>query len=336
MPATTDTARDSGARERTYLEAISEALGEEMERDPSVLLLGEDIGVYGGAFKVTRGFLERFGPERVIDTPLSESAILGTAIGAALLGMRPVAEMQFSDFIACGFNQIVNNAAKIHYRWGARVPLVVRCPSGGGVHGGPFHSQNPEAWFCHVPGLKVVAPSNPADAKGLLKSAIRDDNPVLYFEHKHLYRRLRGAVPPGDHLVPIGRCAVARPGRDAVVLTYGGTVPVALDAAEILAAEGSEVEVIDLRTLVPLDRGGVLESVRRTHRALVLHEDTRTGGFGGEVAALVAEEAFDSLDAPVRRLGALDTPVPYSPPLEERFLPDSGRVVGVLRELLAF
>jgi 2-oxoisovalerate dehydrogenase E1 component beta subunit len=326
----------SGAPMRTYLEAVNEALREEMERDPSVVLIGEDIAAYGGAFKVTKGLLEQFGPGRVIDTPICESAILGAAVGAALMGLRPVAEMQFSDFIACGFNQLVNNAAKIHYRWGAKVPMVVRCPSGGGVHGGPFHSQNPEAWFCHVPGLKVVAPSNPADAKGLLKSAVRDDNPVLYFEHKHLYRRLRGPVPTAEHLVPIGRASIVHPGHDAVVITYGGTVPVALEAVEVMAERGASIEVLDLRTLVPLDREAVLAASRRAHRVLVLHEDTRTGGFGGEVAALIAEEAFDSLDAPVRRIGALDTPVPYSPPLEERFLPNREKVVSVLEELLAF
>ncbi len=325
-----------GAPVRTYLEAIREALIEEMDRDPSVFLLGEDIGRYGGAFKVTQGLIERFGEDRVLDTPLSESAIVGAAIGAALLGLRPVVEMQFADFITCAFTQIVNNAAKIHYRWGAAVPMVIRCPSGGGVHGGPFHSQNPEAWFTRVPGLKVVAPSSPADAKGLLKAAIRDDNPVLYFEHKHLYRRARGPVPEGDEVTPIGKAAVLREGRDAVVITYGGTVPVALEAAERLAREGLEVEVLDLRTLLPFDRPAVLEAVARTHRVLVLHEDTRTGGFGGEVAATIAEEGFELLDAPVRRLGALDTPVPYSPVLEDRFLPGVPAVLAVLRELLEY
>lgn len=320
----------------TYLEAIADALREEMERDPAVFLLGEDIASYGGAFKVTKGLLERFGEARVVDTPISESAIIGAAIGAALMGLRPVAEMQFSDFIACGFNQIVNNAAKIHYRWGAAVPMVIRCPSGGGVGGGPFHSQNPEAWFCRVPGLKVVTPASPADAKGLLKSAIRDPNPVLYFEHKHLYRRLRGPVPPGDHLTPIGTASRAREGTDAAIVTYGGTVPLALEAAESLAGDGFEIEVLDLRTLVPLDREAILQAARRTHRVLVLHEDTLTGGFGGEIAAWIAEHAFEALDAPVRRLGALDTPVPYSPVLEEQFLPNRAKLLDVLRELLEY
>ena len=321
----------------TYLQAISEGMREEMRRDESVVLLGEDIGVYGGAFKVTKGFIDEFGPKRVIDTPISESAIVGAAVGMALYGFRPIAEIQFADFITVAYNQIVQNAATIHYRYGFPVPIVVRAPSGAGVHGGPFHSQNPEALFTHVPGLKVVAPSTPADAKGLLKAAVRDDNPVLYFEHKYLYRRVKGEVPEDDDFtVPIGVADVKRPGRDATVITYGSTVHTALQAAEDLSAEGAEVEVLDLRTLRPYDEQAILDSVGRTNRVLVLHEASKTGGVGAEIAAFITENAFEKLDAPVMRLGGLDTPVPYSPPLEEYWLPSKERVVGALRKLLEY
>lgn len=322
--------------EVTMLEAIRKALAEEMERDPSVVLLGEDIGVYGGAFKATEGLLERFGWERVIDTPISETAIIGAAVGMSYLGLRPVAELQFIDFIACCFNQLVNFVAKSHYRWGAPVPIVVRGPSGGGVHGGPFHSQNPEMWFVHTPGLKVVCPSTAYDAKGLLKAAIRDNNPVLFFEHKFLYRRVKEELPPGDYTVPLGQAAIRRPGRDLTIVSYAATVYTALEAAGELAREGIEAEVIDLRTLLPLDRQTILDSVRRTNKLLVVHEDTRTGGLAGEIAAIVTEEAFEDLDGPIRRVTALDTPVPFAPSLEERFLPQVADVVRVARELARY
>lgn len=320
----------------TYLEAIREGLWEEMERDPNVFLLGEDIGVYGGAFKVTAGFLERFGERRVVDTPICESAIAGAAVGASLMGLRPVAEMQFADFISCAFDQIVNFAAKCRYRWGAPVPMVVRAPSGGGNHGGPFHSQNPEAWFTHVPGLKVVAPATAYDAKGLIKSSVRDDNPVLFFEHKALYRRIKEELPAGEYTVPIGKAAVAREGKDLSIVTYGAMVHVALEAAETLAGEGASVEVVDLRTLLPLDEETVLASVRKTSKAMLLHEDTRTGGIGGEVAAIITEKAFEFLDGPIVRVTAPDTPIPFSPPLEEAFLPNAAKVLEKARWLLAY
>ncbi len=321
----------------TYIDAISRAMWEEMERDPSVFLIGEDIGAYGGAFKATKGFLAKFGEDRVIDTPISEAAIIGAATGAALVGMRPIAEMQFADFVTCGFNQLVMNSAKIHYRWRIPVPMVVRLPSGGNIHGGPYHSGNPEAWFAHVPGLKIVAPSTPADAKGLMTAAIRDNNPVLFLEFKYLYRRLKGEVPDGEHLVPIGSAEVRRSGDDALVITYGPTVHPALEAAERLAEElGVQTRVLDLRSLVPLDVDCVLRCVRETGKVLIVHEDTLTGGIGGEVAALIAEHAFMHLDAPVRRLAALDTPVPFAPALEEAFLPTREKIVTALRDLLAY
>jgi 2-oxoisovalerate dehydrogenase E1 component beta subunit len=319
----------------TYIEAIGRGLREEMQRDPSVFLIGEDIGVYGGAFKSTKGFLEEFGPDRVIDTPIAEAGIIGVAVGAALMGMRPVAEMQFADFVANCFNQLVNNAAKTHYRWGAKVPMVVRLPSGGNVHGGPFHSTNPEAWFVHAPGLKVVAPASPADALGLIKSAIRDDNPVVYMENKYLYRRLKEDLPAGEHLVPIGKAAVKRAGSDAVVITYGACVSMALEAAEALADQ-ADVEVLDLRSLLPYDKDAIADSVKRCSRALVVHEDSLTGGFGGDVAAFIGEELFEHLDAPVRRLAGLDTPVPYAPPMEERFQVSAPKIRSALERLLAY
>ena len=320
----------------TYLEAIRQGIREEMERDPDVFLLGEDIGVYGGAFKVTAGMLDQFGERRVIDTPIAESAIVGAAIGASLMGLRPVAEMQFSDFITCGYDQIVNFAAKCRYRWGAAVPMVIRAPSGGGIHGGPFHSQNPEAWFVHTPGLKVVAPSTPADAKGLIKSAIRDNDPVLYFEHKALYRRIKDDVPEGDFTVPIGKAAVVREGRDLSIITYGAMVHVAREAAETLEREGISIEIVDLRTLAPLDRDAILTSIAKTSRAAILYEATRTGGIGGEIAALIAEQAFEYLDAPVVRIASLDTPVPYSPPLEAAFLPTRDKVIAAVKQLVEY
>ena len=319
--------------ETTYLEAIRQALFEEMDRDPAVVLIGEDVGVYGGAFKVSAGLLERFGWERVIDTPVSETAIVGAAIGMGYAGLRPVVEMQFIDFIACCFNQITNFAAKSHYRWGAPVPLVLRGPCGGGVHGGPFHSANPEMYFVHTPGLKVVCPATPYDAKGLLKSAIRDNNPVLFFEHKFLYRRIKEDLPEGDYTVPIGKAVVRREGRDLTILSYAAMVHTSLEAAAELEKEGIEAEVIDLRTLLPLDRDAILASVAKTNKLLVVHEDTRTGGIAGEIAALVTESAFEDLDGPIRRVTSLDTPVPYAPPLENYFLPNVAKVVAVAREL---
>ena len=320
----------------TYLEAIRAGLWEEMERDPNVLLIGEDIGAYGGAFKVTAGFFERFGARRVVDTPISESAIVGAAIGAALMGLRPVAEMQFADFISCGFDQIVNFAAKCRYRWNAGVPMVVRAPSGGGVHGGPFHSQNPEMWFVRTPGLKVVAPATAYDAKGLIKSAIRDNDPVLFFEHKGLYRRIKEDLPSEEYTVPIGKAKVVREGTDLTIVTYGAMVWVALEAAGTLAEEGASVEVVDLRTLLPLDRETVCESVKKTSKVMLLHEDTRTGGMAGELAASISESAFEHLDGPIVRVTAPDTPIPYSPPLEDAFLPNAEKVIAKARWLFRY
>jgi 2-oxoisovalerate dehydrogenase E1 component beta subunit len=320
----------------TYLEAIRQGIWEEMERDPTVFCLGEDIGIYGGAFKVTDGFIDRFGPERVIDTPIAESAIVGAAFGAALTGMRPVAEFQFMDFIGCAFNQITNMVAKSHYRWGAPAPLVIRGPSGGNVHGGPFHSQNPEAYFVHAPGLKVVCPATAYDAKGLIKAAIRDNNPVLFFEHKYLYRRIKEDVPADDYVVPLGKARAAREGRDLSIITYAAMVYVALEAAELLSQEGIEIEILDLRTLSPLDREAIAATVRRTNKVIVLHEDVRTGGIAGEISAIINEEAFESLDGPVVRVTAPDTPVPFSPPQEEYFLPQASDVVREAKKLLSY
>ena len=322
--------------EITYIEAIRQALWEEMERDEAVFLIGEDIGHYGGAFKITQGFLEKFGADRVIDTPICESAIVGAATGAALMGMRPVVEMQFADFIACAFDQVVNMLAKFRYRSGTNVPVVIRGPFGGRVHGGPFHSQSPEAWFTHVPGLKVVTPSTPTDAKGLLKSAIRDPDPVLYFEHKYLYRRIKGEVPAGDGTVPIGKAAVVREGRDLSIITYGAMVHESVKAAEQLGAQGASVEVLDLRTLVPMDKDAILATARKTGKVVIVHEATRTSGIGGEVAAIISEGAFDRLDGPILRVTAPDTPVPYSPPLEDAFLPNADRIAAAAERLAAY
>jgi pyruvate/2-oxoglutarate/acetoin dehydrogenase E1 component len=322
-----------GTREMTYLQAISDGLREEMRRDPSVLCLGEDIGVFGGAFKVTDGFRDEFGADRVLDTPLAENAIIGASIGAAIEGMKPVAEMQFADFISCGFDQLVNVAAKLHYRQGVSVPMVVRLPSGGGFSGGPFHSQNPEAWFLQAPGLKVVAPATADDAKGLLVSAIRDPNPVCYMEHKGLYRYVKGEVPEGDYSVPLGEARVAREGEEMSVIAYGSAVHLALQAAEEL---GEDIEVLDLRTLCPLDTEAILGTVRKTGKVLVAHEATHSCGVGAEVAALITEEAFEDLDGPVRRLTAPDVPIPFSPPLEQAVLPQLEDMREACRELLAY
>ncbi|HEX5708154.1 MAG TPA: alpha-ketoacid dehydrogenase subunit beta [Pyrinomonadaceae bacterium] len=322
----------------TLVEAIRQGLWEEMERDPSVFVIGEDVGAYGGAFKVTDGLLEEFGEGRVIDTPISEAAIVGAACGAALMGMRPVAEFQFIDFISPGFDMLTNYAAKCRYRWGAGIPAVFRGPCGAGVHAGPFHSLNAESFFMNTAGLKMVEPSTAYDAKGLIKAAIRDPDPVLYFEHKKLYRlpRLREELPEDDYVVPIGRARVAREGRDLSIITFGAQVLNALDAAAELEKEGLDVEVIDLRTLAPIDRETVLGSVKKTSRMMVLHEASRTGGIGGEIAAQVAEEAFEWLDAPLVRVAAIDTPVPYSPPLEEYHLPQLGDVLDAARRLAAY
>ena len=322
--------------EKTYLQAISDGLRGEMRRDKRVFVIGEDVGVYGGAFKVTQGFQEEFGEWRVIDAPLSETAIVGGCTGAAIMGMRPVAEMQFADFISCAWDHLVTVAAKQRYRAGTAVPMVVRLPSGGGFSGGPFHSQNPESSFAHIPGLKVVCPATPADAKGLLVSAIEDPNPVLYFEHKHLYRRIKDDVPDDRFTVPFGEARVHREGDDVTVVTWGAMVYTAAEAAQKLEEDGLSVEILDLRTLTPWDKKAVLASVEKTSKALVLHEDTHTCGFGAEIVATIAEEAFEHLDAPVRRITAPDTPVPFSPPLEKAFIPQVEDVAAGLKELAEY
>ncbi len=322
-------------REIRYIDAISEALQIAMRRDSRVILLGQDIAEYGGAFKVTKGLVEEFGRDRVRNTPIIESGALGAAMGLALDGLVPMVEMQFGDFISCGFNQIVNNLAKTHYRWGASIPCVIRAPSGGGSGAGPFHSQNVEAWFTHVAGLRVVAPATPEDAKGLLLASFAEPNPVLFLEHKLLYRSLKGMVPEGYFTTPIGKARIARPGRDLTIVAYGVAVHWALDAANALAADGAEIEVIDLRTLLPWDKETVLDSVRRTSKALVLHEAPRCGGFGGEVAATISEEAFNDLDAPVTRLGGSDTPIPFAEALEEMLSPKPD-LLPTLRRLLEY
>jgi pyruvate/2-oxoglutarate/acetoin dehydrogenase E1 component len=323
--------------ETTYLEAIRQALVEEMERDESVFLLGEDIGAYGGAFKVTDGLLARFGENRVIDTPISEAGFVGAAAGAAHMGMRPVVEMQFIDFISCAYDMLTNYVATSRYRAMLPCPIVVRGPSGGYVRGGPFHSQNPEAAFLHTPGLKIVYPSTASDAKGLLKAAIRDDDPVLFFEHKYLYRRIKEDLPAGDHVVPIGKARIAREGRDLSIITYAATVWKALEAAEQLEKEdGLSVEIVDLRSLLPMDDAAIMATVKKTNRVMVLHEDTRTGGVAGEVAARINEQAFEWLDAPILRVTAADVPLPYSPPLEDYVLPQTADIVTVARKLAAY
>src|SRR3954454_6673970 len=317
----------------TYLQAISDAMREEMRADERVFVMGEDIGHFGGAFKVTDGFLDEFGPERVMDTPLAESAIVGCAIGAAVEGMRPIAEMQFADFISCGFDQLVNVAGKMYYRQGLSVNITIRLPSGGGFSGGPFHSQNPEAWFMHAPGLKVVAPSTPEDAKGLLISAVRDPNPVVFLEHKHLYRRVKGEVASGTYETPF-TARIARPGEDLVVIAYGAMVHTALAATEDL--EGAAIEVLDLRSLVPLDEEAILDSVRRCSKVVVLDEANETCAAGAQVAALIAERGWEDLDGPVVRLATPDVPIPFSPPLEAAVLPQVEDVREACRELLAY
>ncbi len=320
----------------SYLEALRQGLFEEMERDERVLLLGEDVGTYGGAFGVTSGLKERFGDKRVLDTPLSETGFTGAACGAALAGFRPIVEYQFIDFMSCAFSTIVNFVATGRYRTGMVLPLVLRGPCGGGVHGGPFHSQNPESYFMNVPGLKIVAPATAHDAKGLLKAAVRDDGPVIYLEHKYLYRRIKDEVPGEDYVVPIGKGAVRREGRDLSIVTYGSMVFRALEAAEALAGDGISVEVVDLRTLLPVDEELLLATARRTGKVLVVHEATLTGGAGAEFAARIAEKAFEYLDAPVLRVGSLDTPVPYSPPLEEFFMPNTQIIMNAAKKLAAY
>jgi len=319
----------------TYIEGIRQALQEEMRRDPEVFLIGEDIGAFGGAFKATEGLFEEFGPLRVVDTPIAESGFTGLSIGASMMGMRPVVEFQFSDFMSCAFDQITNFASTTHYRLNVPVPVTFRAPTGGGFNGGPFHSQCPEMYYVHTPGLKVVAPATVYDAKGLLKAAIRDDNPVIYLEHKHLYRRVKEDIPADDYVVPLGKAMVRSEGADLTILTYGAMVHVCLDALTQLPADAS-VEVVDLRTLAPLDQDGILESVKKTGKVLIVHEDRRTGGIAGELAALITDQAFEFLDGPIRRVTAPDTPVPYAPPLEKFYLPGADDVAAAAVELLAY
>jgi len=321
----------------TYLEAIRQTLFEEMRRDERVFCMGEDIGVFGGAFKVTKGLIDEFGADRVIDTPIAESAMLGMAIGAAISGLRPVVEMQFADFVSNGFTQLSVNAAKTHYRWGQSVPLVVRLPAGGGVSGGPFHSANPEGWFSNVPGLKLVAPATVSDARGLLLAAIRDENPVLFFEHKYLYRRVKDISESSTReIVPIGKARIAREGINATIVTYGAMVGKAEEVARELAQESVEIEIIDLRSLIPWDSQSVINSVKKTSRVLVLHEATKTGGIGAEIAAVLSEKAFEYLDAPIVRLASEDTPVPFAPVLEDFFMPNAAKIRAALERLLSY
>ena len=325
------------AGEATYLIAIAEALWEEMERDERVYMLGEDIGAYGGAFKVTEGFIERFGPERVMDTPIAEETIVGMALGSAMEGLRPVAEFQYADFMSSGFDEIVTALARYHHRSGVPTPVVLRGPSGGGVRASSFHSFNPEPWFAHTPGLKVLCPGFPSDAKGLLKSAIRDDNPVVFLEHKWIYRRIKEVVPEDpDFLIPLGSADVKRAGSDVSVISYGMMVHQALEAAENLAQEGMDVEVVDLRSIQPLDTETILASVTKTSRAVVLYESHRFLGTGAEVAAVIAEEAFESLDAPVVRIAPPNVPVPFSPALEDAYLPQVSDIEDAVRKLSAW
>jgi pyruvate/2-oxoglutarate/acetoin dehydrogenase E1 component len=339
------TAREAGERMSpltgavTYREAISQAIDEEMARDPDVFVLGEDVGAFGGPFQVTAGLQQRYGALRVLDTPLSTSVLVGAAVGAALMGMRPIVELQYMDFATCAFDQLVNTAATLSWRTlgASAASLVVRGPTGGGTHSGPWHSRSPEAWFLHAPGLKVVVPSTAYDAKGLLKAAIRDDDPVLYLEQKALYRRLKEELPAKDYVVPLGQAAVRREGRDLTILTYGAMVYQALAAADRLEDErGAKAEVLDLRSLAPLDRATIAASVRKTNRVLILHEGPKTGGVGAELAAYIAEELFDELDGPVMRVAAPDTPFPYAPPLEAAYLPTADSVVAAARKLLAY
>ena len=320
----------------TFLEAIADALKIQMRTDESVFMIGEDIGTYGGAFKLTKGFLDEFGSKRIIDAPISEAAIIGAAIGAAINGMRPVVEMQFMDFITCGFNQLVNVAGTTAYRWGMGVPLVVRGPSGGGVGANPFHSRNSEAWFVQATGIKVVCPSSPADAKGLLTASILDNNPVVFYEHKGLYRKIKEEVPEGLYSIPLGKANIVKQGNDASIITYGSTVHMALEAAEKLEARGISIEIIDIRTLVPFDEETVLASVKKTNRVLITHEATLTGGFAGEIAARISEKAFEYLDAPIIRIAAFDAPTPFAPTLEKAMLPNSEKIIAGLEKLLSY
>jgi 2-oxoisovalerate dehydrogenase E1 component beta subunit len=325
--------------EMTLIDAVRQGLDEELARDDRVFITGEDVGKRGGVFRATQGLFDKYGPDRVIDSPLAELSLAGVGIGAALYGLRPVVEIQFADFIHPAFNQIVNEAAKMYYRSNGEwtVPLTIRAPYGGGISGGLYHSQSVEAFFAHVPGLKVVIPSNPADAKGLLKSAVRDPNPVLFFEPKKGYRLIKGEVPEGEHTVPIGPARVSRAGRDLSVFAYGMMHYYCLQAAEKLAAEGVDVEVVDLRTLVPVDKASILASVQKTGKALVVYEDNLTMGYGAEVAAIIADEAFASLDAPVKRLAAPDVPgVPFSHPMQDWFMPNPEKIAAAMRELAAY
>ncbi len=320
----------------TYLDAIRTAMIEEMERDERVFLIGEDVGSYGGAFRTSSGIIDRFGPGRVIDTPISEMAIVGAASGAAIMGMRPIAEMQFIDFITCAYDMLVNFTATNRYLYGRDCPIVVRGPAGGGTHGGPFHSLNPEAMFMNRPGIKIVYPGTAYDAKGLLKSAIRDDDPVLFIEHKFLYRRIKEDLPDDDFTVPIGKAKVRRTGKDLTIITWGAMIYVADEAAGELAKDGVSVEIIDLRSIIPFDEEAILESVAKTSRVIILHEAPLTGGAGAEFAARIADKAFDYLDAPIKRVASLDVPTPYSPPLEAFYLPNKDKVLAAARELLAY
>ncbi|MBI3979905.1 MAG: alpha-ketoacid dehydrogenase subunit beta [Chloroflexi bacterium] len=324
---------------RTLIETVNETLRREMRRDPNVIILGEDVGVKGGVFKATDGLYQEFGEQRVIDTPLAESMIVGVAIGAAVNGLRPIAEIQFADFIHPAMDQIVSEAARMRYRSNGDFgcPIVIRAPYGGGVHGALYHSQSVEAIFCHVPGLKVVAPATPYDTAGLLRAAIRDEDPVLFFEHKKTYRLIKGEVPEQEYVIPIGKADVKRRGRDMTVITYGLMLHYSLEAAEKMAQQGIEVEVLDLRSLAPLDRDAILSSVKRTHKALIVHEDNKTGGLGGEVAAIIAQEAFDYLDGPIMRVTGPDVPaMPYSPPLEDWFMPNPAKILAAMQELAAY
>ena len=323
----------------TFIKAIHDAMFEEMKRDENVFILGEDVGILGGAFKATEGFQKEFGPDRVIDTPISETLIVGAAIGAAILGMRPIAEMQFGDFISCGYDQIINNAATLRYRHGgkAQVPIVIRAPSGAGVHGGLFHSQNPESYFLPIPGLKIVTPATAYDAKGLLKASIRDNDPVLFFEHKYLYRRIQEELPEEEYIVPLGQAAIRREGSDMTFITYSAALYPSLAAAEKLKEEdGLDVEVIDLRTLRPLDWETIFKSVRKTNKVMIIHEDRKTGGVGGEISARISEEAFDQLDGPILRVTSEDTHYAFSPPLEEFILPNVDKILSKARTLAAY
>jgi 2-oxoisovalerate dehydrogenase E1 component beta subunit len=324
--------------ELTYLEAINAALHDEMEADPRVFCLGEDVGRQGGAFGATKGLQQRFGVMRTIDTPVAEAGIAGVAVGAAMAGQRPVAEMQFGDFVSIAFDQLVTCAAKMHYRIGWAVPMVVRCPNGGGVGGGPYHSENVEAWFHHHAGLKIVCPATASDAYGLLRAAIQDPNPVVFCEHKFLYRREKGEVATGadGRVEKIGEARVVRPGDDLSIITYASTMRLSLSVADTLADEGTAAEVVDLRTLIPLDVHTILRSVRKTGKALIVHEDNLTGGFGAEVAAVVSQQAFEHLDAPVTRVAAIDTPIPFTPVLEREYLPTEEDILRAARELAAY